>query len=115
MRRCSSCSRGADRTGGYLELIGFPIGLEEHIAKFVAEVTMSLQAGDSVVLYTDRITEAENTEKQLYGIERLCEVISRHWDQSAEAIKQAVIDDVTRHIGQHKVYDGLTLVAMKQR
>jgi sigma-B regulation protein RsbU (phosphoserine phosphatase) len=51
----------------------------------------------------------------LYGIERLCEVISRHWDQSAEAIKQAVVDDVTRFIGKHKVYDDLTLVVLKQK
>jgi len=51
----------------------------------------------------------------LYGIERLCAVISQHWDQSAEAIKQAIIDDVTRHIGQQKVYDDLTLVVLKQK
>jgi hypothetical protein len=31
----------------------------------------------------------------LYGIERLCEVISQNWDKAAEAIKQTVIDDVT--------------------
>jgi serine phosphatase RsbU (regulator of sigma subunit) len=76
---------------------------------------VTLQAGESVVLYTDGITEAENVGHKLYGIERLCEVISRHWDQSAEAIKQAVIDDVTRYIGQQKVYDDLTLVILKQQ
>lgn len=54
-------------------------------------------------------------DDQVYGIDRLCGVISRHYDQSAEAIKQAVIDDVTRFIGQHKVYDDLTLVVIKQK
>jgi serine phosphatase RsbU (regulator of sigma subunit) len=108
------------RKGGQVERVdtislGFPIGLEENIADFVAEATILLQPGDSMVLYTDGITEAENAEKQFYGIERLCGVISRHLDQSAEAIKQAVIDDVTRYIGQQKIYDDLTLVVMKQR
>jgi len=42
-------------------------------------------------------------------------VISRHWDQSAEKIKQAVIDDVTRHISKQKIYDDLTLVVLKQK
>ncbi len=32
-----------------------------------------------------------------------------------EAIKQAVVDDVTRFIGQQKVYDDLTLVVLKQK
>jgi serine phosphatase RsbU (regulator of sigma subunit)/DNA-binding LacI/PurR family transcriptional regulator len=108
------------RQGGQVERVdtvnlGFPLGLEESIADFVAEATVSLQPGESIVLYTDGITEAENAEKQLYGIERLCEVVSQQWDQSAEAIKQAVIDDIMRHIGMQKVYDDLTLVVLKQK
>lgn len=46
---------------------------------------------------------------ELYGLERLCTVISQHWELSAEAFTQAIIDDVARHIGQHNVYDDLTL------
>jgi hypothetical protein len=33
--------------------------------------------------------------------------MSQSCDQSTEASKQAVIDDVTRHIGQHKVYSDI--------
>ena len=54
-------------------------------------------------------------EKKLYGLERLCEMISRNWDASAEEIKQAVIDDVSRYIGKQKIYDDLTLVVLKQQ
>jgi serine phosphatase RsbU (regulator of sigma subunit) len=50
-----------------------------------------------------------------YGLERLCEVVSRNWQQSAQEIKQAVIDDVRRHIGQQKVFDDITLVVLKQK
>jgi serine phosphatase RsbU (regulator of sigma subunit) len=95
--------------------LGFLIGLEEEIAKWVATKTISLQPGDGVVLYTDGITEAANMENELYGIERLCTVVSQNWGKSAEIIKQAVVDDVTRHIGKQKVYDDLTLVVLKQR
>jgi serine phosphatase RsbU (regulator of sigma subunit) len=106
--------------GGRIERIdtlhlGFPIGLEVEIAKFVDEVTIRLQPGESVILYTDGITEAENQENQMYGLGRLCDVLSRHWDQPAEAMKQAAIDDVTHHIGTQKVYDDVTLVVLKQQ
>jgi phosphoserine phosphatase RsbU/P len=66
-------------------------------------------------LYTDGITEATNAAEEFYGLERLCAVVSQHWEQPAEGIKQAVIDDVMRHIGTQKVYDDVTLVVLKQQ
>jgi serine phosphatase RsbU (regulator of sigma subunit) len=108
------------RHNGQLERVdtmnlGFPIGLEEDITPWIAEATVILESGDGVVLYTDGITEAENEQRKLYGVERLCDVISRNWQKPAEGIKQAVIDDVFRHIGQQQVFDDLTLVIMKQQ
>jgi sigma-B regulation protein RsbU (phosphoserine phosphatase) len=107
------------RQGGHIERIdtcdlGFPLGLEEDIAHWVDELTIDFQPGDSLVLYTDGITEAESPDRELYGLDRLCAVLSRHWDQSAEAIKQAVIADVTSHIGDQKVFDDVTIVVLKQ-
>ncbi|MBC8393691.1 MAG: hypothetical protein H8E17_14135 [Deltaproteobacteria bacterium] len=43
------------------------------------------------------------------------EVVSQHWPQSAEAIKEAVIADVRQHIGEQEVYDDITLVVLKQK
>ncbi len=108
------------RAGGRIERIdtvdlGFPIGLQQDIQAWVQETSVNLTSGDSVVLYTDGITEAVDTANKFYGIDRLCEVISQHWEASAEAIKQAVIADVTRHIGMQKVYDDITLVVLKQK
>lgn len=56
----------------------------EDIADFVDQITIELQPRDGVVLYTDGITEAPNLDKQEYGMERLCEVITKHWQQPAE-------------------------------
>jgi phosphoserine phosphatase RsbU/P len=108
------------RTGGIVERIetidlGFPIGLEENIAQFIDQVHVQLNPGDVVVLYTDGITEAENGLRQQYGVERLCEVVSQHWHCSTNDIQQAVIDDVRRHIGGHKIYDDMTLLILKQK
>ncbi len=95
--------------------LGFPIGLEEDIANFVSFTEVSLHPGDVVVLYTDGITEAENVEGVLYGVDRLIEVTRRNWQRSAAEIKQALIEDVRRHIGEQKVYDDITLVVLKQK
>lgn len=95
--------------------LGFPVGLVEDITDFITHTHIHLQPGDGVVLYTDGITEAANETHELYGIERLCQVISQHWQRSAVEIRQAVIDDVRRHIGQQKVFDDITLLIVKQR
>ena len=68
-----------------------------------------------VVLYTDGITEAINTNKQIYGLERFCEILSCNWQRSAEEIKQAVIADVRQHIGQQKIFDDITLIIIKPK
>ena len=108
------------RADGSLERIdtidlGFPIGLEEDIGEFIAHTQVQLHPGDVVVLYTDGITEAENLAGEQYGIERLCEVVRDNRQQTAEQIKQTVLDNVRAHIGQQKVYDDITLLVLKQK
>jgi PAS domain S-box-containing protein len=109
------------RRGGKVELIdtidlGFPLGIEDGITRFVREMPpVELKPGDGVVLYSDGITEAENESEKFYGLERLCQVVSAHWEKPAEAIKDAVVTDVREFIGQQKVYDDLTLLVVKQK
>lgn len=108
------------RVGGQVERfdtidLGFPIGLESDIAAFVAHTHVKLNPGDVVVLYTDGITEAENSLGVLYGVERFCDVVSHNWDHCAEEIRQAVIADVRQHIGDQRVYDDITLLVLKQK
>jgi serine phosphatase RsbU (regulator of sigma subunit) len=95
--------------------LGFPIGLEAQIGDFIAQEEVALNCGDVVVLYTDGITEAENINKEFYGLERLCDVVVKNRHNSAEEIKEIVIDDVRQHIGSQKVFDDITLVVMKQK
>ncbi|MDX2254462.1 MAG: SpoIIE family protein phosphatase [Pseudanabaenaceae cyanobacterium bins.39] len=108
------------RHSGQLERIdtidlGFPIGLEEEIIDFLAQTHIDLESGDVVVLYTDGITEAENEAKELYGVERLCEVICEHVHSSARDIRQKVIEDLRSHIGTQKIFDDITLLVIKRK
>jgi serine phosphatase RsbU (regulator of sigma subunit) len=95
--------------------LGFPIGLEQDITPFIAQTELHLESGDVAALYTDGVTEAENAARELYGLERLCEQIRCHCQRSAREIREAIIDDVRHHIGQHIVYDDITLLIMKQK
>ncbi|MDX2272569.1 MAG: SpoIIE family protein phosphatase [Cyanobacteriota bacterium] len=108
------------RQGGKIELVdtinlGFPIGMDSHIADFISHQLIELDINEGIVLFTDGITEAENRQKEFYGIERLCRVIRDNWERSAEAIKEAVIEDLRHHIGDQTVYDDITLLVFKRK
>ena len=95
--------------------LGFSIGAIANVGKFVGHTQMTLQPGDGIVLYTDGITEARNLPEEQYGLERLCQVISRNWPLSAFEIQSAVIADVRQFIGEQKVFDDITLLILKQK
>lgn len=108
--RCNGCVERFDTID-----LGFEIGLDAEIAEFFVETSVQLYSGDVVVLYTDGITEAENMDKLLYGLDRLIEVIEINWQRSAAEIRDAVIKDVRSHIGKQKVFDDITLLLFKQK
>lgn len=107
------------RANGYVERIdtldlGFMVGLQPDIEHLVASIDVELVPGDGVVLYTDGITEAFNPKNNMYGVERLCTVISRHWHLDVEQIQQSVLQDVQMFMGSEQQMDDLTLLVLKR-
>jgi len=107
------------RQGGKVECIntldyGFMVGMLPDISQFVASAYIDLNVGDYVVLYTDGITEAHNSNDELYGSTRLLQAAARNWDQPAAVIQRTVIDDVTHFVGEQEFLDDVTLLVLKR-
>lgn len=95
--------------------LGFMVGLTPDIKDFVNQQEIDLAFGEGVVLYTDGVTEARNMDETLYGVERLCDVVSRNWlNHDADTIQQAVITDLREYIGEQHVLDDITLLVLKR-
>lgn len=108
------------RAGGEIETIdtmdlGFPIGLELDIAPFITTRDIPFGAGDAIILHTDGVTEAEDTNGRMFGLERLRQSAFQHHKCSAEEIKSKVLGDLMAFIGTQKIYDDITLIVMKHR
>jgi serine phosphatase RsbU (regulator of sigma subunit) len=108
------------RQDGSLERIdtldlGFPIGLDEDISGFIHPIERELHPGETLILYTDGITEAEAPNGDFYGIERLCHIARQHAHQSAQGIQQAIIKHLKDYINGHKIYDDITLLVLKRK
>lgn len=82
-----------------------------------AENSIQLSAGDSVLLYTDGITEAWNSAGEMLGMERLDALLATQpaGDPSkscAERLIAHVLDGVTRFVGDKPADDDRTLLAL---
>lgn len=95
--------------------LGLPLGLEADINPFVDSDSLVLERGGGLVLFTDGITEAENEYGDMYGLDRLQQVIAGAWQQPAQGVLDAVLADVYSFIGERDVLDDITAVVVKQR
>jgi sigma-B regulation protein RsbU (phosphoserine phosphatase) len=95
--------------------LGLPVGLISDIADFVGTKSFSLEPSETLLLYTDGITEAENPSKEQYGMERMIDVLKKHHNSDANAIRDAIIKDVSEYIDTAQVLDDISMVVIKQR
>ena len=107
------------RANGQYEVLdtmewGMPIGMLPDIKPELLQISINLQPGDGLILYTDGITEAENPEGNQYTLERLCETAALAWRQNADAIKKSIVNDVKSHIDTQLIYDDITLLVLKR-
>lgn len=95
-----------------LEEGGIPLGILPEV--LYGEATALLEAGDSLLLYTDGITDARNMAGDDYGEDRLVHLAkSLPRSLTAEELIQAVAEDVSRFTGGAEQADDITLVALK--
>jgi serine phosphatase RsbU (regulator of sigma subunit) len=75
------------------------------------DTTVQLRPGDCVVLYTDGLSEARRGE-EMFGVERLRELLDRHADLPAAGIVRELLQGVRAFADQPP--DDMTVVVLKQ-
>jgi serine phosphatase RsbU (regulator of sigma subunit) len=101
---------GADGSVTGLEARGLVLGIEP--AQQYVEVRATLDVGGAVVLYTDGVIEARR-DGELYGFERLDQVLSGRRDLSANELAQVVLDDC-RAFARGELADDCAVVVVKR-
>ncbi|MDZ7771152.1 MAG: PP2C family protein-serine/threonine phosphatase [Balneolaceae bacterium] len=77
------------------------------------EGRVQLSSGDLLVFYTDGVTEAMNPAlDEEYGEERLYDCIKTNRDKEANALLQAIVDDINR-FSEDIQYDDVTLIVVR--
>ncbi len=95
------------------EISGPPGGAMEDVPYRL--LSMQMQPGDMLIVYTDGITEAMSPAKTEYGNDRLQEKARALNGASAEVIVGAVIDDVRVHSAGEEQSDDITILCLSWR
>ncbi|MCB0831888.1 MAG: SpoIIE family protein phosphatase [Bacteroidetes bacterium] len=101
------------KNGDWLKLqeggvvLGFMPNLE------YSQMTMLVDPGDIIVLYTDGVTEVFNEHDELFGDDRLKTVIEQNRNLSAVEIQNKIINEVLRFAPDSEQQDDITLMVIK--
>jgi len=103
------------RASGGTEMLnptGPLVGVTDELPYLVK--TVSLKPGDTLLAYTDGITEAVSPTQELFGIERLQAIVSEP-SPTAAGVLQHVMEAVQAHIGDGQFSDDLTMFALHRQ
>ena len=96
----------------YLQVeANLPVGVESDWKYKGQHLTLS--PGSTLLLYTDGLTEAENTKHDLFGEPRLLDAVRETGSDSPESIVHATTAAVQKFVGKAEQSDDLTMLAIR--
>jgi len=98
-----------------LEPRGLVLGVmnDDFFVKSMKVVDLTLEPGDSLVLYTDGVTEAMDRHDQEFGMERLQEALEGARLSGARGLVEAILNAVARFQRGARQTDDLTLLVLE--
>ena len=94
-----------------IEAGGMPVGLFEMVPYSTDRI--ALAAGDTMVLYSDGVTEAHNVAGEEFGESRMVKVLKTYHLQPASVILEKLVDAVRTFAAGAEQYDDLTALIVK--
>jgi serine phosphatase RsbU (regulator of sigma subunit) len=92
-------------------IVGLPLAV---LDRPYEQMVFPLQPGDTLILYTDGVTEARNPENDLYGPERLRAAVQAA-PEDIGALGAAILADVQRFAAERPQADDITIVCFGRR
>lgn len=93
--------------------IGLGLNFTQHFEETLEEMSIELKEGDTIVLYTDGITEAKNSRMEDFGSAHFEKILLKHYKESADDIANKVMKEITLFSKNNSQHDDITLVILK--
>ena len=103
----------------YLNPRGFPVGIQlpepDLFRKSIESDTIQLAEDDVLLIYTDGITEAMNTRRELFGEERFLKIIREYGHLRVKPFVEKIKDEIFSFTEGTAQSDDITLVSVKEK
>lgn len=93
-----------------LSATGMPIGIEENAVW--TQATIKIDPGEVLLLYTDGIPDAQNSEGMFFEKKRLLDVTQVNLGRPAQEMQIAILDAVQDFVGDAPQFDDITLLVL---
>ena len=77
--------------------------------------SMMLEPGDKIFQYTDGVTEATNINNELYGMQRLGEILNKVKTGTPHDILPAIKEDIDAFVGEAPQFDDITMLCLEYK
>ena len=77
------------------------------------ENSFEVKNGDIIVFYTDGIIECENKNRELFGTQRLLDIVYENKDLSAKELKEKILEGIENFREDYEQTDDITFVILK--
>jgi len=74
-----------------------------------------LEPGDTVVLFSDGVTEAADLQEHMFGVPRLSEILAGQHDLPLDQLQKRVVDSVESFARGTNQADDITLLFIRYR
>jgi serine phosphatase RsbU (regulator of sigma subunit) len=104
------------RNNGLIEELdsgGFPLGIMPMAEFEVGKIT--IEPGESVIVFSDGVNEAENINGEEYGMERFKDVVKNNIKKSAAGLRDKIESSVSAFTKTAPANDDITLVIVKRK
>ncbi|HEV2915541.1 MAG TPA: SpoIIE family protein phosphatase [Pyrinomonadaceae bacterium] len=101
----------ADGTARFIERGGLPLGMFRNTRYY--EYYLAIETGQTLVLYTDGVTEAINAGGEEYGRDRLEQIVREGRSLSARAMIDLIYRDILRWTDGRGSHDDMTFFIIK--
>jgi serine phosphatase RsbU (regulator of sigma subunit) len=88
----------------------FPLGILDETD--YQETQIRLEPGDRVVFYTDGIVEAMNANREIFGFDRVLEIVQKEKASSADALLHKILEQVKEFAGNAIQHDDITVISV---
>lgn len=82
--------------------------------RLTVDFAVPLDRDDCLILYTDGVTEALNTDEDEFGLDRMIQSVRASATDGAQTIVKRIIEDVRNFTGSFPQNDDITLIAIRK-